>query len=220
MVRAETFDAWDFEPPKSGGDSGGMGLDRFGRPYRFYLKKGESARITFLTGVSDKEGCERALEAHVTWNGEYKKSDRLPTMKRDPDDECKLASLKHDWLKCYYVWYFSIIEHDTEYGDVLRLLGVKKAHRAQIQNIINEYLEDGESLIGKTFKVVRGDAQTSPTIGDLWVPKGNCDPEILAKFEPVPQEKLRGNPEEIEEVYQRLQSGSADPNADDDDVPF
>ena len=208
MVKAKALLDWGYTPPeKTGG--GGLGLDEFGVPFRFRLKKNSKAEVTILHGLED---CFVAHEAKIEWDGDWKNTELLSTYRTyGIDEDCPLASLRHDWLRASYSWFLTVVEHTEEYGDQRRLLAIKQQSKSYFQ----ELSENEGGLKGRRFKVSRGDGKTSPRIGEMWYPLGACDKGFLQEHEVIDYKAcLSPDKDRIEKAVKRL-TGTKEVDGDD-----
>lgn len=142
-----------------------------GKMYRFYLKTGEEARITFVDGALDGEGYltpprfyEHAIQVAGKWE------DFVCPEKTNPEsgDKCPICASGD---RPYLVSLFTVIDHreiqskdkTKTYKDMPRLLALKPkgfeivAHKAKKQG----------GLEGRTFDVARLGENATNT-GDVW----------------------------------------------------
>lgn len=142
-----------------------------GKMYRFYLKHGEEARVTFVDGALDGEGYltpPRFYEHTIQVAGKWEEFVCPEKTAPESGDKCPICASGD---RPYLVSLFTIIDHrefqnkdkTKTYKDMPRLLALKPkafeiiAHKAKKQG----------GLEGRTFDVARL-GENAPNVGDNW----------------------------------------------------
>lgn len=142
-----------------------------GKMFRFYLKTGEEARITFVDGALNKDGYltpPRFYEHTIQVAGKWEEYVCPEKTNPESGDKCPICASGD---RPYLVSLFTVIDHrefkskdgSKTYSDMPRLLALKPkgfeivAHKAKKQG----------GLEGRTFDVARLGENATNT-GDVW----------------------------------------------------
>ena len=153
-----------------------------GKMWRFMLKEGEEARITFVDGNLDAEGFllpPRWYEHSLYMNGRWGNNFVCPE-KTNPEakDKCPICESSD---RAYLCAGFTIIDHRVvtkdgkEYKDRPKLLVAKPGSF----EVLAKFAAKLQGLAGQTFDVSRSKGDKSPGIGDIWIPIENNSVESL-----------------------------------------
>lgn len=155
-----------------------------GLMWRFWLKAGEEATITFVDGELSKEGFllpPRFYEHNLYLNGKHNNLFVCPE-KTNPasGDKCPICEDPNE--KPSLIALFTIIDHrifsgkdDKQYTDRPKILAAK----SQSFEMLNKIASKLGGLAGQTFSVSRSKADKSPAIGDVYLPMSKAPVEEL-----------------------------------------
>lgn len=148
--------------------------DGYGKLWRFYLKTGESAKITFVDGDLDKDGNltpVRFYEHNLYMNQEWNNFFLCPEQSNpDSGEKCPICA-SGDSPKL--VALFTVIDHRVakskkdptkEFKDQKRLLAATPSTFEMFQKLAIKR----EGLAGVTFDVSRNNDKQSPSVGSLF----------------------------------------------------
>lgn len=158
-----------------------------GKMWRFMLKPGEEALITFVDGNLDSEGFllpDRWYEHSLFMNGRWGNNFVCPE-KTNPHskDKCPICETGD---AAYLCAGFTVIDHrivkgknDKEYKDRPKLLVAKP----KSFEMLAKYASKLGGLAGQTFSVSRSKGEQVASIGDVWIPVSKHSVEALkAKY--------------------------------------
>lgn len=158
---------------------------QMGKLYRFFLKKKEEARITFVDGETTEEGFlipPRFYEHTVEVNGKWQNYVCPEQTNPQGGEVCPLCKSGD---RPSLISLFTVIDHrGFERKDGTKVPFSKKllAVKPQVMEILAKQAVKRKGLIGCTFEVSRVGAQAS-SVGDVWdfVEKGDPE-ELVAKY--------------------------------------
>ena len=130
---------------------------------RFWLKKGSSAQLIFLTDVPQFVSWEH----NPMIDGKFKNPVTCPKMMKQPCELCNTGVYR------YRAAFFTVID-TTEWTDkkgkvhefTKRLFVAKQSTWEKLQRQSKRRAEKGESLRGAVYTVTRGTADTAPAVGE------------------------------------------------------
>lgn len=158
---------------------------QIGKLYRFFLKKKEEAKITFVDGEVTDEGFlipPRFYEHMVEVNGKWQNYVCPEQTNPHSGEVCPLCK---GGDRPSLISLFTIIDHrgfERKDGSKVPFTRKLLAVKPQTMEILAKQAQKRQGLIGCTFEVSRVGAQ-APSVGDVWDFVEKTDPEeLLAKF--------------------------------------
>lgn len=184
--------------------------------HRFFLKKGESRKIIFLTNGDDSP-C--IWEHEVLVDGRYQ---TVTCLKSAEGQQCPLCEQAEKIGKGrrYSAMFFTILD-TTEWTDKggkthsneKKMLVAKKDIVSKIKRKKEKLEKDGSSLRGAVFEVFRSNSDKSPRVGDEfefsgvvnleeYAAKHGCD---ITNFDYY--DMLKPDPERVKQIVASLAGG-------------
>lgn len=197
------FDSgWDasMEGEKSGSSANNL---------RFWLKKGASARLIFLTAVPSCVLWEHSPKI----DGSFKFSTTCPKMLKQSCELCDAGVYR------YRAAFFTVID-TTVWVDkkgkshefTKRLFVAKQSTWEKLQRQHKRREEKGQSLRGSLYTVTRGTSDTAPAVGEDFefeemIELGDLPVDLQTEFDYV--KLLKPDAEQVKSLAKRVTAGLA-----------